>query len=321
MKIFVAGHRGLVGSAIYKYIKLNYPDISVVTRSSDQLDLRDEVAVEKFMQEVLPDIVILAAAKVGGILSNKMFPVDFLTDNIKIQLNVMHSFRKIGGCRLIFLGSNCIYPMDCKNPIKESDFMSGRLEPNNSPYAVSKISGVEACRSFNMQYNTEYFALMPINMYGPGDHYDLQTCHVLPALIRKIHEASINNEKKYVVWGDGTPRREFMYSYDLAEFCVKIALEDIGCIKKVLPNKSDYPIINVGSGADITIKDLAVLISDIVGYDGEIVFDMSKPNGTMRKLLDNSIIKNLGWQPSTLLRDGLLKTYEDFKKRYNNGEI
>lgn len=310
-KIYVAGHKGLVGSAILRRLTADGHK-NVITRSHAELDLTDQKAVEKFFAAEKPEYVFLAAAKVGGIMANNTYPAEFLRENILIQTNVMHDAWKNGARRLLFLGSSCIYPRECRQPIKEEYFLTGSLEPTNQPYAIAKISGVEMCWSYNRQYGTKFIAAMPTNLYGPGDNYDLQKSHVLPALIRKVHESKTRGEKKVVTWGTGAPLREFLYSDDAADgmFFLMNLPEDV--YSKITGSSSAPPLINIGSGKDITIKDLIGVVMECLGYDGVVEWDSTKPDGMYRKLLDSSKIHALGWSAKTSLRDGIMKAYQDF---------
>ena len=314
-KVFVAGHRGLVGTAVRSALGAAPEKYQVVSRTHDQLDLEDQVATRKFMQEEKPDLVVLCAAKVGGILANSTYPVDFLHKNLRIQLNVIESAFEVDVNRMIFLGSSCIYPRDCSQPIKEEYLLTGPLEATNRPYALAKIAGVESCWSYNRQFGTRYLALMPTNMYGPGDNYHPENSHVLPALIRRFHEAKVRGDANVVVWGSGKPLREFMFSQDLGG-AVRFLLDMPDSWFDKLVDPSVCPLVNVGIGEDVTIRELAELVKRAVGFEGEIVFDPSKPDGTPRKLLDVSKMKNLGWQAETKLEIGLKLAYEDFIKNY-----
>lgn len=308
-KVYIAGHRGLVGSAIERvFSKKGYKNI--VKRTHSELDLRDRNKVFEFFKEEKPDWVILSAAKVGGIYANDTYPVDFLLYNLQIQNNIIEASFEYKAEKLLFLGSSCIYPKECPQPIKEEYLLSGYLESTNRPYALAKISGIELCDCYNRQYNADYISVMPCNLYGINDNYHKENAHVIPMLIRRFHEAKINNLKETVIWGSGTPLREFMNSDDLAEACLYL-----------MENKNAKEIgkfINIGSGKEITIKDLAELIKKIVGFKGNIVLDSSKPDGTMRKLLDVSKINNLGWRYKTELEEGLTIAYNDFLKNYEN---
>jgi len=299
-KIYVAGHRGLVGSAILRKLQADgYTNL--VYRTSQELDLRDRNQVDKFFEEEKPEYVFLAAAKVGGIIANNEYPADFIRDNLMIQTNVIDAAYRNGVKKLLFLGSTCIYPKFAPQPLKEEYLLTGELEPTNEPYAIAKIAGIKMCQSYNRQYGTKYISVMPTNLYGPNDNFDLHTSHVLPALIRKFHEAKVNNAPYVEVWGTGTPRREFLYSDDLADACVFL-----------MKNYEDSEIINIGVGEDISIKELAEKIKNVVGYQGEIKFDTTKPDGTPRKLVDVSKINALGWKASISLDEGLRKAYQWF---------
>lgn len=314
-KVFVAGHRGLVGKATSKAIEGSPLKYDLITRSHSELDLEDRAATFDFFNTTKPDFAVICAAKVGGILANSMFPVDFLHRNLRIQLNTLDAAFAAGVKRLIFLGSSCIYPRDCSQPIKEEYLLTGPLEPTNRPYALAKIAGVESCWAFNRQFGTQYLSLMPTNMYGPGDNYHPEHSHVLPALIRRLHSAKVNGSPTVEVWGSGTPRREFMFSLDLGiaiEFL--LSLDDIQFSKLVAPETA--PLLNVGVGEDITIKELAHLISKTVGYEGELIFDTTKPDGTPRKLLDVSRLHSLGWKARTDLAAGLDLAYSDYLNNF-----
>lgn len=299
-KIYVAGHRGLVGSAIVRKLReKGYQNL--VYRTRKELDLRDKNQVDEFFEREKPEYVFLAAAKVGGIVANNEYPADFIRDNLMIQTNVIDAAYRNGVKKLLFLGSTCIYPKFAPQPLKEEYLLTGELEPTNEPYAIAKIAGIKMCQSYNRQYGTKYISVMPTNLYGPNDNFDLHTSHVLPALIRKFHEAKVNNAPYVEVWGTGTPRREFLYSDDLADACVFL-----------MNNYDGNEIINIGVGKDISIKELAEKIKNVVGYQGEIKFDTSKPDGTPRKLVDVSRINALGWKASISLDEGLQKVYQWF---------
>jgi GDP-L-fucose synthase len=304
-KIYVAGHNGLVGSAIVRQLQkegFKY----IITASSTELDLRDQHAVKKFFQKEKPQYVFLAAAKVGGIMANKTYGGDFIYDNLMVQSNVIHEAYKNGVEKLLFLGSSCIYPKYAKQPMKESYLMTGELEPTNSPYAMAKIAGIEMCKAYNIQYGCNFISVMPTNLYGPGDNYDLQNAHVLPSLLRKFHEAKINNEPTVNVWGTGKPRREFLYVDDAASAC---------CF--VMKNYNDpQHILNIGCGIDFSIKEIAEAIKQETNFAGTLSFDESKPDGTMQKLLDVSAIKKIGWEYTINLKAGLALTYNDFIAHY-----
>jgi GDP-L-fucose synthase len=308
-RIYVAGHGGLAGSALLRQLKARgYRDI--VTRTRGQLDLVDAPAVADFFQKERPQVVLLAAAKVGGILANNTYPAEFVHQNLAIQTNVIHEAFRAGVKQLLFLGSSCIYPRECPQPIKEEFLLTGPLEPTNRPYAIAKIAGIEMCWSYNRQYGTSYVCAMPTNLYGPGDNYDLQTSHVLPALIRKFHEAKTRNQATVTVWGSGKPRREFLHSDDMAAACIHL-LEAVRELPSIIGNGRP-PLVNIGCGEDVTIADLADLVRRAVGSRADIVFDRSKPDGTPQKLLDIGLIRSLGWQPNIKLPQGLATTYSAF---------
>ena len=306
-RIFVAGHRGLVGSAITAYLE-QHGFTHVLKRTRAELDLQDAGAVEKFFAAEKPEYVFLAAAKVGGILANDTYPADFIRDNLVLQTNVIEASRRAGVRRLLFLGSSCIYPRLCPQPIREEYLLTGPLEPTNRPYAIAKIAGIEMCWSYNRQYGTQYLAAMPTNLYGPHDNFDLASSHVLPALMRKVAQAKAAGRDHIEVWGTGTPRRELLYSEDMAAACVHLMqLPDAQF--STLISTDHAPLINIGTGEDVTIRELAELVSRELGFAGELRFDTSKPDGTPRKLLDVSRIHGLGWQAHTTLAEGIRKTY------------
>jgi GDP-L-fucose synthase len=303
-RIYVAGHNGLVGSAIVRHLqKEGYRYI--ITADSADLDLRDQHDVRKFFQKEKPQFVFLAAAKVGGIMANSTLGAEFIYDNLAVQNNVLHEAYKSGVEKLLFLGSSCIYPKFAAQPMKETYLMTGELEPTNSPYAMAKIAGIEMCKAYNKQYGTKFVSVMPTNLYGPGDNYDLQNAHVLPSLIRKFHEAKVNNEKTVTVWGTGKPRREFLHVDDAAAACFFI-----------MQHYNDSSIVNIGCGEDHSIKEMAEEIKMITQFKGDIVFDTSKPDGTMQKLLDVTKMTNLGWKYAIDLTTGLQSTYKDFSTNY-----
>lgn len=309
-KVFVAGHRGLVGTATLRALAGNTA-YEVLTRSHAELDLEDRAATRAFFLAHRPDHVVMCAAKVGGILANSSYPVDFLHNNLRIQLNVFDAAHEAGIDRMIFLGSSCIYPRDCPQPIKEEYLLTGPLEATNRPYALAKIAGVESCWSFNRQYGTHYLAMMPTNMYGPGDNYHPENSHVLPALIRRFHEAKLKAEPSVVVWGSGKPRREFMYSSDLGD-AIRFLLDMPDERFAALTHPDSTPLINVGVGEDVSIQEVAELVKATVGYQGELKLDATKPDGTPRKLMDVSRLAALGWKAKTPLDVGLKQAYEDF---------
>ena len=309
-KIYVAGHRGLVGSALMRQLaKQGYNNI--VTRTHADLDLTNQQAVANFFKAEQPEYVILAAAKVGGIHANNTYPADFIHENLAIQTNVIHQSYVNGVKRLLFLGSSCIYPRDCPQPIKEEYLLTGELEPTNRPYALAKIAGIEMCWSYNRQYGTRYMAAMPTNLYGPGDNYNLNNSHVLPAIIRKMHEAKQHCYAEVVVWGTGIPKREFLYSDDMAEACLYLLEQLEDSIASIFNNERP-PLINIGCGEDLTIHELSKLVKDVVGFKGSLTFDTSKPDGTMRKLMDVSQINAMGWKASTDLIAGVVISYKEF---------
>ncbi len=310
-KVYVAGHRGLAGSAILRRLEREGCS-SILTRTHAELDLTDQTAVAHFFANERPDYVFLAAAKVGGILANNTRPAEFIHDNLTIQTNVIHAAHDIGVKRLIFLGSSCIYPRDCPQPIREEYMLTGPLEPTNRPYAVAKIAGTEMCWAFNRQYGTQYITAMPTNLYGPNDNYDLADAHVLPALLRKMHEAKLADAAEVVVWGTGTVRREFLHSYDMADACVFLIKLPDEIFGSIACSESQAPLINIGCGEDLTVQELAEQIRNVVGFKGHLVFDTSKPNGTPRKLLDVSRMKELGWSAGISLSEGLSEVYQEY---------
>ncbi len=307
-KIFIAGQKGLVGSALIRHLtKQGYTNL--LTPSHAELELLDTQSVSAWFKKNRPDYVFLAAAKVGGILSNETYPADFIYQNLMIQTNIIHQSYVHKVKKLLFLGSSCIYPKHCPQPMKEEHLMTGPLEPTNSPYALAKIAGIEMCWSYNRQYGTKFIPVMPTNLYGPNDNFDLETSHVLPALIRKFHEAKINKKKSVTVWGTGKPTREFLHVNDLADACCFIMEQEFSTY-----DYKNKPLFNIGTGKEINIKELAKLIQSIVGFDGNIIFDSSKPDGTPLKLLDVSKINLLNWFSTTALKDGIADTYAFFKE-------
>ncbi len=297
-RIFVTGHRGMVGSAIVRRLDAG-GYTGIVTRTHAELDLLDQASVHAFLAECKPDYIFIAAARVGGIQANNTYRADFLYQNLMIEANLIQGAHQAGVQQLMFLGSSCIYPRDCPQPIREEYLLTGPLEQTNEPYAIAKIAGVKLCESYNRQHGRRYISAMPTNLYGPNDNYDLASSHVLPALMRKAHEARLRGDSELVVWGTGAPRREFLYVDDLADACVHL-----------MEQGYDGPLVNIGTGQDVTIRELAGTVMDVVGFKGKIVFDTSKPDGTPRKLLDVSRLSALGWTASTLLRDGIRQAYD-----------
>jgi len=303
-KIFVAGHKGMVGSAIVRRLKAAGFD-QVITRDRRELDLLDQRAVHDFIAAERPDYVFIAAAKVGGIQANNTYRADFLYQNLVIETNLIHACHVADVQRLMFLGSSCIYPKMAPQPLQEDCLLTGPLEPTNEPYAIAKIAGIKLCEAFNAQHGRQYISVMPTNLYGINDNYDLQNSHVLPALIRKAHEAKQRGDKSLVVWGTGTPMREFLYADDLADACVHLMLQGY-----------DGPLVNIGTGTDVTIRELAETVIKVIGFQGNLSFDTTKPDGTPRKLMDVSRLHSLGWQARTALEDGIALAYQDFLLRH-----
>jgi GDP-L-fucose synthase len=325
-KIYVAGHRGLAGSALMRALHAG-GHTHLIQRTHAELDLTNQAAARDFFQKERPEYVFMAAAKVGGIVANDTYPAEFLAENVAIQTNVIHEAWRAGAKRLLFLGSSCIYPRDCPQPIRESYLLTGPLEATNRPYALAKIAGVEMCWAYNRQYGTRFLAAMPTNLYGPGDNYDLQNSHVLPALIRKFHEAKVRGDQTVTLWGTGAPRREFLYSDDMAAACVFLMSLDDEAFDKVLNEEAPFvlsgtkveskdngtpPLINIGCGEDLTIRELAEKVREIVGFTGRIAWDSSKPDGTPRKLLDVSRLFSFDWRPRIGLAQGIVDAYRDF---------
>lgn len=301
-KIYIAGHRGMVGSAIWRRLqKEGYSNL--IGRTSAELDLKNQVATQAFFEKERPAYVFLAAAKVGGIMANNIYRGEFLYDNLMIQNNVIDAARRSGVKKLMFLGSSCIYPKLAPQPLKEDYLLTGLLEPTNEPYAIAKIAGIKLCDAYRSQYNCNFISVMPTNLYGPNDNYDLNSSHVLPALIRKFHEAKLNRQPTVTLWGSGKPRREFLHADDLADACLFL-----------MQGYNEPGLVNIGVGDDLEIKELALLIQKIVGYEGEIVHDLTKPDGTPRKLMDVSKLNNLGWKASISLEEGLRSVYADFSR-------
>ena len=314
-KIYIAGHRGLVGSAITRRLcALEYSNFLLRTRK--ELDLADHAQVRRFFAAERPEYVFVAAAKVGGILANATYPAAFIGENLKIETNLIDAAHRAGVRRLLFLGSSCIYPKLAPQPIREEYLLTGPLEETNQSYAIAKIAGVEMCRAYNRQFGTRYLAAMPTNLYGPEDNYDLSASHVIPALIRKMHEAKMSQTEKVIVWGTGTPKREFLYSDDAADACVHLMNLPESSFDKIVGALNFWPIVNIGTGEDISIRELAELISEVTQYRGRLEFDVSKPDGSPRKLLDISRLKSAGWAPRTPLRQGLALAYGKFLEQY-----
>ncbi len=305
-KIYIAGHRGMVGSAIVRRLaSAGYSNL--LTRTHAELDLTNQAAVALFLDHEKPDYIFLAAAKVGGIHANNSYRAEFIYQNLMMEANIIHAAWQAGVQRLLFLGSSCIYPRDCPQPIEEEYLLTGPLEQTNEPYAIAKIAGIKLCENYNRQYGTQYVSAMPTNLYGPNDNYDLNSSHVLPALIRKAHEAKVRVDKELVVWGSGKPMREFLYVDDMADACVFL-----------MENGISDGVFNVGTGEDVTIRELAETVMSVVGFNGEIVFDASKPDGTPRKLLNVDRMRQLGWEAQTSLRDGIAKAFADFLTKAAN---
>ncbi len=305
-KIYVAGHRGMVGSAIIRKLE-NDGYKNIITKTRTQLDLMNQVDTQHFFETETPDYVFVAAAKVGGILANSEYSADFIYSNLQIQNNLIHNSSVYGVKKLLFLGSSCIYPKFANQPINESELMSGYLESSNDAYSTAKIAGIKMCQSYNRQYGSKFISLMPTNLYGPNDNYDLESSHVFPALLRKIHEAKLNNSPNIIVWGSGKPMREFLHVDDIADACVYL-------MKKY----DDSEIVNVGTGVDVTINDLVSTMKSVIGYEGDVIYDSSKPDGTPRKLLDVSKINNLGWKHKISLEDGIRLTYNSMLEEFKN---
>jgi GDP-L-fucose synthase len=304
-KIYVAGHNGMVGSAIVRKLRSSGFD-NLLLRSRQELDLTEQSSVRTFLQSERPDFIFVAAAKVGGIHANNTYRAEFIYQNLMIEANLIHAASLAGVERLLFLGSSCIYPRDCPQPIKEEYLLTGPLEETNEPYGIAKIAGIKLCESYNRQYGTRYFSVMPTNLYGPNDNYDLANSHVLPALIRKAHEAKLRGDPEIVIWGTGTPKREFLHVDDLADACVFMMERDIG-----------DGLYNIGSGEEVTIRELALIVAQEIGFAGQLVFDKTKPDGTPRKLMDISKAKAMGWKSSIKLRDGIRMTTHSFATASN----
>ena len=316
-KIYIAGHRGLVGSAIVKNLTCKgYTNI--IAKTHDELDLTNQQAVAEFFEQEKPEYVILAAARVGGIVANNTYRADFIYENLQIQNNIIHQSYVHGVKKLLFLGSTCIYPKNAPQPMKEDYLLTSELEYTNEPYAIAKIAGIKMCESYNLQYGTNFISVMPTNLYGPNDNFDLEKSHVLPALLRKMHEAKLQGKKEVEIWGSGKPRREFLYSEDMADACVFI-IESVD-FKDVSDGKTEVrnTHINIGTGEDISIEELAKLIQRVVGFEGTLVFDTSKPNGTMEKLTDPSKLHALGWKYKVELEEGIQEVYRWFQQKFNS---
>lgn len=312
-KYFIAGHRGMVGSAIVRQLearKANGEALSIVTRTHAELDLKDQAAVAAFMEQEKPDVVILAAAKVGGIHANNTYPAEFLYDNLMMECNVIHQAHANGVNRLLFLGSSCIYPRMAPQPMREDALLTGTLEPTNEPYAIAKIAGIKLCESYNRQYGTDYRSVMPTNLYGPGDNYHPENSHVVPALIRRFHEAKLANAPEVVIWGTGTPLREFLHVDDMA--AASLFVLDLPKETYQAHTQPMLSHINVGSGQEVSIGELTKLVADVVGYQGQLKFDPTKPDGTPRKLMDSSRLEGMGWKAKVGLKDGLADAYQGF---------
>jgi len=308
-KIYIAGHRGMVGGAIFRNLSAKgYTNI--ITRTSTELDLRNQAAVNDFFAAETPEYVFLAAAKVGGIQANNTYRADFLYENLMIEANIIHAAANNAVSKLMFLGSSCIYPKMAPQPLKEDYLLTGLLEPTNEPYAIAKIAGIKLCESYQRQYDCNFISVMPTNLYGFGDNYDLNNSHVLPALIRKMHEAKEANAAEVVVWGTGTPKREFLFADDLAEACYFL-----------MANYNDEQLVNIGTGEDLSIAELATLVKDIVGFNGKLVFDATKPDGTPRKLMDVTKLHNLGWKHTIELNEGIAMAYNDFLQKHSSPAV
>jgi GDP-L-fucose synthase len=303
-KIYIAGHRGMVGSAITRKLKVE-GFTNLITRTSVDIDLRNQAAVQAFFEKERPDHVVLAAAKVGGILANNTYRAEFLYDNLMIECNIIQAAYQAGVKKLLFLGSSCIYPREAPQPLKEEYMLTGLLEHTNEPYAIAKITGIKLCDAYRSQYGCNFISVMPTNLYGPNDNYDLENSHVLPALIRKFHEAKMNGDHDVTLWGSGKPRREFLHADDLADACFFLMKE-----------YNEPGLVNIGTGVDLEINELALLIKRVVGFTGEIKQDLTKPDGTMRKLMDVSKLEKMGWKASITLEEGLQRVYEEYKKTH-----
>ena len=308
-KIFVAGHNGMVGSAICRLLE-SRQNIKIITRTRSELDLCNQESVKNFMNLERPDEVIIAAAKVGGIHANNAYPADFIYENLQIQTNIIHMAHINNVQKLLFLGSSCIYPKLAEQPMKEDALLTGTLEPTNEPYAIAKISGIKLCESYNRQYGRDYRSVMPTNLYGPGDNYHSENSHVVPALIKRFHEAKINGQKKVIVWGTGTPRREFLFVDDMA--AASMFVHELGQCTFKKNTKKMQSHVNIGTGIDVTIKELAESVKEVVGYNSKVIFDATRPDGSPRKLMNIDLLKKLGWKPKINLRSGLSISYSDY---------
>ena len=313
MKIYIAGHKGMVGSAIARHLSAD-PENRIIQRTHAELDLTNQAAVHEFIGRKKIDQIYLAAAKVGGINANHNYPADFIYQNLMIQSNVINAAYKNNIQKLLFLGSSCIYPRETKQPIREDALLTGRPDPTNEPYAIAKIAGIKLCESYNRQHNTDFRSVMPTNLYGPGDNYDLENGHVIPALIRRFHEAKLNNDSSVIVWGTGEPKREFLYVDDMAEASISVMNLDKSTYNQCTQTMISH--INVGCGYEITIRELAETISKVTSYEGNITFDSSKLNGSPRKLIDSSCLNAIGWHARVGLEEGLRRTYNDLQKNY-----
>ena len=314
MNIYIAGHKGMVGSAIVRNLKADSEN-KIIQRTHSELDLTNQESVNEFISREKIDQIYLAAAKVGGINANNSYPADFIYQNLMIQSNIINAAYVNNIQKLLFLGSSCIYPREVKQPISEDALLNGRPDPTNEPYAIAKIAGIKLCESYNRQHNTDFRSVMPTNLYGPGDNYDLENGHVIPALIRRFHEAKLNNDSSVIVWGTGEPKREFLYVDDMAEASIRVMNLDKSTYNQNTQTMLSH--INVGCGYEITIRELAETISKVTNYKGDIIFDSSKLNGSPRKLIDSSCINRIGWYPKVDLEDGLRRTYNDLQKNYS----
>ncbi|MBT5400179.1 GDP-L-fucose synthase [bacterium] len=311
IRVYIAGHQGMVGSAIVQQLKNQLENtVQLITCTHNELDLSNQLQVNDFMANEKPDQVYLAAAKVGGIHANNTYPADFIYQNLMIQTNIIHAAHQNNIQKLLFLGSSCIYPKSVKQPMQEGALLTGALEPTNEPYAIAKIAGIKLCESYNRQYNHDYRSVMPTNLYGPGDNYHSENSHVIPSLIRKFHEAKVNNAQKVIIWGSGKPKREFLYVDDMAAACVHVMNLDKSTYQQQIKPMQSH--VNIGTGHDLTINKLAECIARVVNFKGKIEFDHTKPDGAKRKLMDSTLLNSLGWQPNTGLEKGIKQAYEDY---------